>query len=443
MLFFVVILLILLLSAFDSSFTSLYISAVMYVIGVFVVLIYLKDRHKAVFHLYNLVFVIYVVAAFIVSFSFTVTDNFMVSDSSRYIESYMNRTVFYFDKQDLFNCYNEFADNNLLYNAYLNAMAMFANNRLDGMTVYGMTLLQTVWGIMSAIVLYRILARRFDFNKSYRYTLVFALCSLFLFYSTVVIRDIVICFLYLCAFDVVDQKFSLKGLIKLFIIMILVWGIRLYSGIFAGAFIGYYLYVQFRTSRLKSVVTFLFAFVLIFAVGAILTSSLGQQTAAELEGYQELSAERSAGGIVSKLLLLPPGISHFAIVLFTMVRPLPPFAIYSGVQTFSHIVMSSMCLVAGFFWFVVFYSLCYQLFFKKYIFKIPFEQVVMLLVCLVFMLANASHPDIRRMLPVFPILFVQFAEICEVEKVTLFDNKISKCLMTFYVVMAFGMLAIM
>jgi len=66
-----------------------------------------------------------------------------------------------------------------------------------------------------------------------------------------------------------------------------------------------------------------------------------------------------------------------------------------------------------------------------------------LLVCLVFMLANASHPDIRRMLPVFPILFVQFAEICEAEKVKLFDSKISKCLMSFYVMMAFGMLAIM
>ncbi|MEY8686515.1 hypothetical protein AB9N12_10420 [Bacteroides sp. AN502(2024)] len=322
-------------------------------------------------------------------------------------------------------------------------MAMFANNDLGGMTVYGITLLQTVWGILSAIVLFRILSRHFEVEKAFHYTLLFALCSLFLFYSTVVIRDIVICFLYLCAFDVVDQKFSLTGLMKLGVIMILAWGIRLYSGIFATAFIGYYLYVRCRTGNLKLITTFLFAVLLIVVAGAILSSSLVEQTTAELEGYEELSAERSAGGMVSKLQSLPFGISYFAIVCFTMVRPLPPFAIYSGVQTFSHIVMSSMCLIAGFFWFVVFYSLCCQLFLKKYIFKIPFEQVVMLLVCLVFMLANASHPDIRRMLPVFPILFIQFAEICEAEKVTLFDSKISKCLMAFYVVMAFGMLAIM
>lgn len=435
--------LVVLFTALDASISSFILLMIAYAIGLGMTFTLPENFRRKGQNIFHIVFTVYIAAAYITSLSFSVLDYFLVSDPSRYIDSYINRIYFFYNKQDFIDCYFYFADNNLLYNAYLNAMAMFANNNLDGMTVYGMTLLQTVWGIMSVIVLYRIFARRFDFDKSYRYTLVFALCSLFLFYSTVIIRDIVICFLYLCAFDVVDQKFSLTGLMKLFIIMILAWGIRLYSGIFVVAFIGYYLYVQCRTGSLKSITTFLFAVLLIVAAGAIFSSSLVEQTTAELEGYQNLSAERSAGGMVSKFQSLPPGISHFAIVLFTMVRPLPPFAIYSGVQTFSHIVMSSMYLIAGFFWFVVFYSLCYQLFLKKYIFKIPFEQVVMLLVCLVFMLANASHPDIRRMLPVFPILFVQFAEICEAEKVILFDNKISKYLMAFYVVMAFGMLVIM
>ena len=441
--FILILALIVLFTVLDASISSFILLMIAYATGLGVTLTLSGNIRRKGRNIFYIIFAVYIVTAYITSLSFSTLDHFLVSDSSRYIDSYINRIHFFYNKQDFIDCYFHFADNNLLYNAYLNTMAMFVNNDLGGMTVYGMTLLQTVWGVLSAIVLFRILSRHFEVEKAFHYTLTFALCSLFLFYSTVVIRDIVICFLYLCAFDVVDQKFSLTGLVKLGVIMILVWGIRLYSGIFVATFIGYYLYVQCRTSSLKSIATFLFAIVLIFAAGSILASSLMEQTIAELEGYEELSAERSAGGMVSKLQSLPPGISHFAIVLFTMVRPLPPFAIYSGAQTFSHIVMSSMCLIAVFFWFVVFYSLCCQLFLKKYVFKMPFEQAVMLLVCLVFMLANASHPDIRRMLPVFPILFVQFAEICEAEKVKLFDSKISKCLMSFYVMMAFGMLAIM
>ena len=117
----------------------------------------------------------------------------------------------FFNGEDLYKCYFEFSDSNLLYNAYLNVMAVFANTKLDGMTVFGMTLLQTVWGILSSIVLFRILTRHIEVDKAFRYTLIFSLCSLFLFYSTVIIRDIIICFLYLCAFDIVDRKFSLLG----------------------------------------------------------------------------------------------------------------------------------------------------------------------------------------------------------------------------------------
>lgn len=322
-------------------------------------------------------------------------------------------------------------------------MAVFANTKLDGMTVFGMTLLQTVWGILSSIVLFRILTRHIEVDKAFRYTLIFSLCSLFLFYSTVIIRDIIICFLYLCAFDIVDRKFSLLGVLKLLILVILAWGIRLYSGIFMVTFLTYYVYVRFRNSQLKSVATILFAAVIIAAGVGLMASSLMEQTTAELQGYEELSAERSAGGIVSKLQTLPPGISHLAIVLFTMIRPLPPLGIYIGAETFSHFVMSTMCLIAGFFWFVVFYSLCYKLFIQKYIFKISFETVVLLIVCLVFLLANASHPDIRRMLPVFPVLFTQYAILCEHENEKPFGWKIPKFLMTVYVALAIGLLTVM
>lgn len=437
------LILVLILSALDNSESTCCFLCVIYLLGIVYSLTIPKEYREYRFKLLNGVYPVYIVSALLVSISFSATDYYLVSDSSRYIENYMQRTQMFFDSEDLYKCYFEFSDSNLLYNAYLNIMAMFANTKLDGMTVFGMTLLQTVWGMLSSIVLFRILARHIEVERAYSYTLMFALCSLFLFYSTVIIRDIIICFLYLCAFDIVDRKFSLFGVLILLILIFLTWGIRLYSGIFMVVFLAYYVYVWLRNSHLKSVATILVAVVIIIAGVGLMASSLMEQTTAELQGYEELSAERSAGGIISKLQSLPSGISHLAIVLFSMIRPLPPLGIYAGAETFSHFTMSTLFLISGFFWFVVFYTLCYKLFIQKYIFKIPVEKVVLLMVCLVFLMANASHPDIRRMLPVFPVLFVQYAVLCEHEGVKPFSGRVPELLISGYVVMAIGLLIVM
>lgn len=438
----VIILILVFLGIIDNSIASGIIGLVMYLFGA-VLLLCNKDNRRHSFRLYNIIFAVYLICAFIVSRSFSVSDYFLVSDSSRYIESYMNSTFLLFDKEDFVNHYLKLSDSNVLYNTYLNGMATYVNKTLGGMTVFGMTLLQTIWGILASLVLFRILARHIEVQKAYRLTLVFAFCSLFLFYSTVIIRDIIICYLYLLAFDIVDQKFKLSGLIKLILIIVATTGIRLYSGFFMITFLAYYIYARMYKSWLRHIASAIFIVVLIVAAGSILASDIVEQTFAEMEEYTELAAERSAGGMVSKLQSLPPGISHIAIVLFTMIRPLPPFSIYIGTETFSHFTMSTMHLIAGCFWFVIFFSLCYQLFVRRYIYKIPFERVVLLLVCLVFMLANASHPDIRRMLPVFPILYVQFVDICNHKNESIMGSGISKGLITCYIIMAFGMLVIM
>ena len=440
MLFLISLFIIVLIAVLDSSAASLIFGVGMYGIGAFLSLIGTGGGCKMRLGLYNRVFLIYFILAYIVSLSFNITDNFIVSDSSRYIDSYMYRTSFAFGNDDFIKCYLGLADNNFLYNAYLNVMAMFANTYLGEMTVFGMTLCQTIWGVLSSLVLFRILARHIDVNKALKYTMAFACCSLFLFYSTVIIRDIIICFLYLCAFDIIDQKFSVAGLVELVLIMLITWGIRLYSGVFLASFIAYYVYIRCRNSRLRYIATFFLMVVLLYAVLAIFSSSLMEQTVTELNGYEEFSAERSAGGVLSKLQSLPPGINYFSIVLYSMVSPLPPLGIYIGVNSFSNFIMATMCLIAGFFWFVVFYSLFYQLFIKKYISKFPFERILLLVICFVFMMANATHPDLRRMLPVYPILFVLFVDICKMENETLFGSRISKKLITLYIVLVIVLL---
>lgn len=439
----VVFVIIILLSTFDNSFATLTISAGMYVFGAVFVVLYQRENLKPSLLLYNIVFSVYFTLAFIVSTSFSVRDFFLVSDPSRYLDRFINSTSVYWVREDIVSCYLDFTDNNALYNAYLNYVAVFVNNFLGGITVYGLTICQTIWGVLSSVILYRILARRFNERKAFNLALVFAFCSLFMFYSFVIIRDIIICFFFLVAFDIVDRKFSLIGVIKLLLIVLIVWGIRLYSGLFLVVFLGYYFYKKLYDSALRPIATFVFAIILVSISGSIFALDIVSQTMDEMQLYTEFSSEQSAGGLVSKLQSLPPGISHLSIAFFVMIGPLPPFNTYIEVETFSHFVMSTMRLVEAFFWFVLFYSLFYKLFIKKYIAKLPFDRIVLLLVCLVFILANTSHPDIRRMLPVFPIIFVQYAEICKVENKTLLGSEVSKNLVCFYVIIAFGMLVLM
>lgn len=440
---FVTILLIIISAVLDNSIASLIIGGGMFILGEVVILIFQRNNYKQSFKLYHIVYAIYIIFAFIVSSSFSINDYFLVSDPSRYLDYFLNSTYVFWNKEDIVRCYLEFTDSNALHNAYLNNIAVYANKSLGGITVYSLTLCHTIWGVLSSLVLFRILSRRFDAKKAFQLTLVFAVCSLFIFYSTVIIRDIIICFFYLVAFDIVDQKFCLSGVIKLLFLIFIVWGIRLYTGLFLATFLFYYIYIWLYNGPFRHLATIIFAVAIVSVSGVILASDIAEQTITELEEYSELAAERSDGGLTSKLQSLPPGLSHLATVFFMMIRPLPPFSVYIGVETLSHFLMSTMLLVAGFFWFVLFYSLCYQLFVKKQIFKIPFDKIVLLVVCLVFMLANASHPDIRRMLPVFPILYVQYAEICKAKEETLFGSETSRTLMVLYILMAFGLLVIM
>lgn len=368
-----------------------------------------KQRSRGM-HLLAIVFSIYVSVAYIASLSFSKSEFFYVSDSMRYIESYIKSKTFIYSQQDFYDCYFRFSDSNLLFNAYLNEMALIMNKYFGGMTVYGMTLCLTIFGVLSSLILYKIFLRHFNETYAYNQVLIFSLCSQFFLYSTVIVRDVVICFLYLVAFDIIDRKFSLKGFLMLFVVMLLAWGVRLYSGVFLGAFIWYYLYTKMSNGSARFVGKFLaILFGVIIAV-AIIGSSLMEQTTEELEVYEELSQARSAGGIASRLMKLPPGISHLCIVFYTMIRPLPPFSPFVGVESFSNFSIATLSFISGFFWFVCFYTYTFLAIFNHQLKKLDSNKLLLLGIVFLFLLANTSHPDVRRMLPVFPIIYLLMSE---------------------------------
>lgn len=406
---FIAFLVVLLLAVVDGTGSAVMLILTL-LIGMLICMTLPQKQRSRGLNLLAVVFSIYASVAYVASLSFSSNEFFYVSDSMRYIESYIKRTTFHYSQQDFYDCYFHFSDSNLLFNAYLNEMAMIMNKYFGGMTIYGMTLCITIFGIFSSIVMYKIFLRHFDDKFAFRQVLLFALCSQFFLYSTLIIRDIAICFLYLVAFDIIDRKFSIKGLLILFVVMLLSWGVRLYSGVFLMAFIWYYLYTKMSNGAARFIGKFLAVLFGVIIVIAIIGSSLMEQTTEELEGYEELSQARSAGGMVSRLMSLPPGISHLCIVFFTMIRPLPPFGIFVGVESFSNFSIAFLSFVSGFFWFVCFYTYVFLAVFNHQLKKLDFNKILLLGIVFLFLLANASHPDVRRMLPVFPVIYLLMSE---------------------------------
>ena len=406
---FIAFLVVLLFAVVDGAGSAVMLILTL-LIGMLICMTLPQKQRSSGLNLLAVIFSIYASVAYIASLSFSSTESFYVSDSMRYIESYIQRNTFFYSQQDFYDCYFHFSDTNLLFNAYLNEMAMIMNKYLGGMTVYGMTLCLTIFGVLSSLILYKIFLRHFDEKYAYHQVLLFSLCSQFFLYSTVIIRDVVICFLYLIAFDIIDRKFSLKGLLMLFIVVLLSWGVRLYSGVFLISFIWYYLYTKMSSKSAKLIGKFLAILFGVIIVVAIIGSSLMEQTTEELEVYEELSQARSSGGIVSHLMKLPPGISHLCIVFYTMIRPLPPFSAFVGVESFSNFSIASLSFISGFFWFVCFYTYVFLAVFNHQLKKLDFNKLLLLGIVFLFLLANASHPDVRRMLPVFPIIYLLMSE---------------------------------
>ncbi|MCQ2258764.1 MAG: hypothetical protein MJZ41_12355 [Bacteroidaceae bacterium] len=395
-----------LLSVFDASLSTFVGLLIIIVLGNISVLLCGKDNRNNASRLFLGIFSIYSVIAYIYSLSFGPSEWYLVSDSMRYIESYAPRTILMFDKTDFYKCYFEFADSNALYNASLNLWAMLGNT-IDDATVYFMTLFQTLFGCLSGIVLYRILSKNLEDLDAVKHAFIFMTCSHFLFYSGVIIRDIVIVYFYLRAFEIILNKFSTTKLLEMIAMMVIVWGVRLYSGLYYGGLVAFYIFINTYKTRLKFVTIPLFAIAMIFVLCSLLGSAISEQTMDELSGYVDMTmeSEASKGGLILTLYKLPAGLSQIAIMLYAQMAPFPSYVVMKDVANFSNLVMSLTVMVYELFWFLTFYGFVLTIFSKKGLRFLSFDEKMLLLVAIAFILVNTAHPDIRRMMPVYPIIY--------------------------------------
>lgn len=384
----------------------------------------------------GLVLCIYLISAYIFSTQFGPHKNFTVSDSSNYIAWFMGSKNLTYPIKKLADCYMVFDDSSSLYTAYLTITCGFANKFLGGANVYYMTLLQTAFGIFSANVLYRFIKSYVSVKRAFKFTMLFACCSLFLFYSCVIIRDIVIAYFYMLSIEIVLTKTKYRYIILLVLFAAISLGIRLYSGLFQFSFVFVFLYSRALQSKNKAILTPLILGLMIFCSAYLLVSDVMAQTESELELYSNMSQNNAekGQGLVLKILKFPAGIKQVVLFFYTQITPLPPFGFLEKAKNIQQLFMASTVPVYEFFWYLIAYTMfCCIFCTKKVLRRFSVEEKMLFALTVIFIIAGSSHPDIRRMMPMYPVFYVIYIKFKEYIVPKTKFSTIQTSLIVFYV----------
>lgn len=303
------------------------------------------------------------------------------------------------------------------YIFYIGMLAYVAEHFFDGNHLLLQFLGSAFSGALMAIVFYNICLLFFNVKKSVRYALLYSLCTVVFCYSFKLLRDIHIALFYMLSFYVIFKGFSVRGLFFLMLNVIIVWELRFEHGLFLLVFVAYYVY-----ERVKRNVVLVGALV-VLGVG-VFVWYLGEsfiQVQDTLTRYAEFTSdaafaeENSLGAIV---YTFPTPIKEVMVLFLSQIQPFPIWASLINISNPYSGIIASIDVVRGLFWFVVVMSLAVWLIANRLYRNIPKKFMYLLLIALCFLVLNTSNMNPRRIMCVYPILFLVY--------IWLRENKIMK-----------------
>ena len=363
--------------------------------------------------LFSIVYAIYLVSAVIYSSVYENGKWFLASDPLSYFELLGLKQMDVDPLTQIVMCYGLFHDGNELHELFVRYCIIFSNNYLDGANVLFLTLTNVMFGVLSVAPIYRVLCKILNPNTAFRYCLAFAALSPFIMYSSLFVRDIVIAFFYAHAIEIILGRFKVRNVFLLLILALLAWGVRLYNGLFLIVFVFYYLVSPFlnkKRARIALLVIFIPLF--FYSYPLIQNSVLFEQSVDEMELYQEFSQEEGGPDSFSgKLYSLPFGIKEVALVLYTQIAPFPNYMPIENAQSMGQFYMAMQIFIYELYWYFIAFGLLYMIFINGAYKQLAFNEVIFLIICFVFLLLYASHPDVRRYMCIYPLILYLYAKV--------------------------------
>lgn len=298
------------------------------------------------------------------------------------------------------------------YLFYIGSLASLATKYGDGNHLLFQFLGSTFFASLTSIPLYNFFSSRLSPQKAYHYALAFMVLSLYSTLSASLGRDIVISFFYIWGFSIISRDFSFKGVISLVFITIILTYLRFAHGVFFVFFIIYYFYIKFEDKKAIFIVLTLVA-VIAFG-GTIIDSSTKVES--KLESYTNLTenfvAEKE-DSFTKFFWKLPTPFKETAIIINSQIQPFPSWLRLKNTKNIFDTIINALPIVYSFFWFVVFFSIVKWGFIQRKINKLDKKIILLLLIVLVFFIGNSANMTLRRIVSVYPIIFLAYAILKE------------------------------
>ena len=250
-------------------------------------------------------------------------------------------------------------------------------------------------------------------KKAFEYTLVFSMCSYFLLYSCFIVRDIIIAYFFIEAIKIVLDKFKAINFLLLVLLIVLAMGVRFQSGLFLFLILALYVYKATEHSKIRNIAIPMFVVTMIVVVAAVFSSMFFEETIAGVSEHQEETIERQQqiGGLFNMFFKLPVGIREVVIMFFSQIAPFPPFSVLAEAKTTPQVINGLIVIMCEVFWYLIAYSLIVLLFSKYARRKFIQFDYLLLGAAASLILVLTVHPDIRRMIPVYPIIYLSYLKI--------------------------------
>lgn len=273
--------------------------------------------------------------------------------------------------------------------------------------------------ISSSVITYTyVLAKKvlnkIDKKTLFNYVIVFGFLSHFFVFSAILIRDLHIVYLYLVSFIVLTRKNNFYNLILLVLLCFLTFEFRVANGVFSLLFIVTFFYksiLKIKNKSKKNILTVLVLFVsigLLFSISNLIDIS---NIEAKAEGYSEYHDQmlKEGSGFAKAVYNLPIVIRPFIFIFLSQITPLPATqAVFVNTIKENQILLFPLVL-SVIFWIYVDIIIIINIYKKKIYKNINPLLRIFGTITVVFLVVTAStSPEFRRLLPVYPIIYLYF-----------------------------------
>ncbi len=295
------------------------------------------------------------------------------------------------------------------YYFYIKTLAYLAGHYADGNNILLQQLGTVLPSVLSSIVLYAILSKYCPENTTIRYTCSFMLLSPLILHSVGIHRDAMISlFYFILIYLWLCKDFSLKVGVLQVLLAVILYYLREQHGLFALSFV---VASSISTRKQTRFISIIAVMALIAIVGATYLSDMVSSSLTETnEFYEGLRSDRLSGlssGIGRFIYMLPFPIRELAQIFFLQLR-FPPWLALSEASNLYAVCLGLLSFAVSFYWFYVF-SFTIVCLLKKGYKYLPTKLVFGLLLLFAFLFLSSANLDSRRVVCMYPLMFVPFA----------------------------------